>query len=393
MKSTILLGLLCATAVSCGGAVDRPASEEPVEQPAEPGVMSAEPNLVHVDPAMLRDLRITTAAVEQRSDREHVTLCGELGVDERAYAEVGAPVPARVTRLLAAEGDTVRAGQDLAELQSADLGRARSEYLEADARVTLAERALSRKQELAAERIAPQREVQEAEAEAAAARASLRAASAALAALGEPTPDSGSATRDAASLVLRSPVSGTVLERHAVLGQMLDPQEPAFRIGNLGTLWLTVHAFEGDAVRIVTNTAARLTFPALPGQEFPGTVTLVGRQVERASRTVPIRIEVRNRDEALRPGMSATAALPVGVAEQPIMTVPVAAVQRVREAWAVFLPGESGAFEIRTIGRGRDLGGEVEVLSGLSAGEEVVVDGAFLLKAQAEMGEAALHAH
>jgi cobalt-zinc-cadmium efflux system membrane fusion protein len=54
----------------------------------------------------------------------------------------------------------------------------------------------------------------------------------------------------------------------------------------------------------------------------------------------------------------------------------------------VFLPKDANHFEIRRIGRGRDLGGEVEVLSGLTASDTIVVDGAFLLKAQAEKGEA-----
>ena len=91
--------------------------------------------------------------------------------------------------------------------------------------------------------------------------------------------------------------------------------------------------------------------------------------------------------------MSATAALPVGATGASILTVPVAAVQRVRNEWCVFLPKDANHFEIRRIGRGRDLGGEVEVLSGLRAGETIVVDGAFLLKAQAEKGEADHDAH
>ena len=91
--------------------------------------------------------------------------------------------------------------------------------------------------------------------------------------------------------------------------------------------------------------------------------------------------------------MSATATLPVGDTGAPILTVPVAAVQRVRNEWCVFLPKDASHFEIRRIGRGRDLGGEVEVLSGLRAGETIVVDGAFLLKAQAEKGEADHDAH
>ena len=128
-----------------------------------------------------------------------------------------------------------------------------------------------------------------------------------------------------------------------------------------------------------------MTFSALPGQTFTGNVTLVARQVSTDSRTVDVRIELRNRQELLRPGMSASAALPIGAGSEPILAVPVAAVQRVGDSWCVFVPKATPACSrSRKIGRGRDLGAEVEVLSGLAAGETIVVDGAFLLKSQAE---------
>jgi cobalt-zinc-cadmium efflux system membrane fusion protein len=320
-------------------------------------------------------------------------LLGELMVDQRAYAEVSTPVAARVTRVLVNAGDPVRSGQTLVELTSPELGRERAEYLSASARLRLAEAALERKRGLAVEKIVPLREVQEAESAAGEARAALRASRADIAAFGvEPPSDDGDGATSSI-FVLRSPVAGSVIERSAVIGQMLDPATPAFRIGNLATLWLTVHAFERDAVRVQRGVVARVSFPALPGQDFQGTVTMVGRHVERDSRTVPVRIDVKNTANLLRPGMSATATLPVGETGAAILTVPVASVQRVRDEWCVFLPKDASHFEIRRIGRGRDLGGEVEVLSGLRAGETVVVDGAFLLKAQAEKGEAGHDAH
>jgi membrane fusion protein, heavy metal efflux system len=78
-----------------------------------------------------------------------------------------------------------------------------------------------------------------------------------------------------------------------------------------------------------------------------------------------------------------------------LLSVPVAALQRLHDAWCVFIPREKGRFEVRTVGRGRDLGGEVEVVSGLTAGETVVVEGAFLLKAEGEKaeGEGGHHDH
>jgi membrane fusion protein, heavy metal efflux system len=383
----------CIAIVACGQRTDETA--KPVVEPAAAAAdaFKEDANTVEVDEGMLRDLRITTRPVESRTGGDLVMLLGELAVDQRAYAEVGTPIAARVVRLVANTGDTVAQGQTLAELTTPQLGRERAEYLSASARVKLAESAFERKRSLAAEQIVPLREVQEAESALGEARAALRASRAAIAAFGVEPPADDSDGATSSSFALRSPVGGSVIERTALVGQMLDPAVPAFRIGNLSTLWLTVHAFERDAVRIQQDVTARLAFPALPGQDFDGVVTMVGRHVERESRTVPVRIDVKNRGNLLRPGMSATATLPVGATGAAILTVPVASVQRVRNEWCVFLPKDADHFEIRRIGRGRDLGGEVEVLSGLQAGETVVVDGAFLLKAQAEQGEAEHESH
>lgn len=339
-------------------------------------------NVLEVEETMLRDLRLTTTAVEQRPGGEGVSVVGELQADQGRYAEVGAPVTARVVRLLASPGQSVRAGQVLAEAQSTDLGRARADYDSAQARLTLARAALERRRALA-DRIVPRREVQEAEAEVAAAEAELRAAAATLQALGAPPAGRGDASR----LPLVAPIAGTVIERNVALGQMIEPAHVAFRIGDLTSVWLVAHVFERDAVRVAIGTPARVTLAAFPGQTFTGRVTWVGRQVEASSRTIPVRAELANPGGLLRPGMSASAWLQVSTAGQNVVTVPVAALQRLRDQWVVFVPTGPRTFEIRNVGRGRDLQGEVEVLAGLRPGETVVVDGAFLLKAEAEKAE------
>jgi len=127
-----------------------------------------------------------------------------------------------------------------------------------------------------------------------------------------------------------------------------------------------------------------VTFAALPGQEFDGRVALVGRQVDAGSRTVPIRIELGNARGILRPGMSASARLEMAADGRTVITVPATALQRVGSRWLVFLPKGDYEYEMRPVGRGRDLGNDVEVVSGLRAGDMVVVEGAFLLKAEAE---------
>ena len=338
----IALSLVLALGLAgCGGG-DKPKAPAPaaeVQAGDADDAASAAPTEVRIEAGMLRDLRVTTASVESRRGDEQVTLLGELAVDEGRYAELGVPVPARVTRLLAGVGDHVRDAQAVLELQAPEVGTARAQYLSASARLTLAERTLTRRQELAAERIAPQREVQEAEAGVASARADVRAATATLRSLGlEPPADDGPDASGSPLFLLHSPVAGTVIERTARRGQMLDPGTTALRIADLSTLWLTVHAFERDAVRIAPGTSARIAFSALPGRVFEGRITLVGRQVALDSRTVDVRIDVANPQGVLRPGMAASASLPVATGTSEILTVPVAAVQRVGESWCVFLP-------------------------------------------------------
>jgi len=117
--------------------------------------------------------------------------------------------------------DTVSRGQVLADLTSAELAKHRADYLSAQARLTLAEAALERKRGLAAEKIAPLREVQEAESAVGEARAAVRAARAAIAAFGVEPPAGESEEATSSTFVLVSPVSGSVIERSAVIGQLL----------------------------------------------------------------------------------------------------------------------------------------------------------------------------
>jgi membrane fusion protein, heavy metal efflux system len=428
-RATILV-LAVLAAGACEGKHE-PQAERARGEGAGPEMRAAEADddLVRIGPEMLRDLRITTSAAESRPGGDGVTALGEVGVNEERYAEVGSPIAARVADVLAGVGDGVTAGQALAALESAELGKARAALAAARAHARLARQTLARKRGLARERIVPRREVEEAAAAAAAAAADVRAAEAVLRALGaggnttDTRRDAGGAPgeepdarapaaggerdevdargrepgsgADPSRFELRAPVAGVVIERDVVRGQMVEPSRTLFRVADLSRVWLTVHAFERDAVRVSTGAPARVMLAALPGRALQGTVTLVGRTVDPGSRTVPVRIDLPNLDGVLRPGMSASAWLPLGEGGAPVVAVPAAALQRLHDGWSVFIPRGEGAFEARRVGRGRDLDGEVEIVAGLRPGETVVVEGAFLLKAEADKarGEGGHHEH
>ncbi len=394
--STLLAAFLLLA--GCGGGGSEVAEEEEgaghaeETHAAEPG--SAGEELLVLDPEMLRDLKLTTFAAELRPGGEGVTALGELRVDERAYAEVGSPIPARVLRLLVEPGAAVGRGTPLAELQSAELGRARADHAAARARAELARQTVERKRGLAEERIVSRGELERAEAELAASEAEVQATRAGLAALGVGGEAALPAGFDLSRFLLRAPLAGTVLERKAVRGQSVDPAQTLFRIAELSSLWLVVQAAEQHAVHLREGAGAQVTLAALPGQRFTGEIAWIGREVDPHSRTVPVRIVLPNPGR-LKPGMFATAWLETGAAGDQVVAVPASALQRLEDRWVVFLPRGRGRFAVRPVGRGRDLGGEVAILSGLAPEELVIDEGAFLLRAEAEKraGGGAEHHH
>lgn len=387
----LLLGLSLLLLVSCGEAGEPHADEH-----AEAGDTAAEHHDDHegegtleIEASMRRDLRVTTERVARHPAGDEVRVAGELSVDANRYAEIAVPMEARVESLGAEPGQKVARGMFLATLRSARLGEVRAAVHAADARLTAARAVVERNTTLGVGRIVPRREMDEAEAALAAAESEANAARAALEALGAPLDHEG----DASESGLTSPIAGTVIERALVVGQVAGPGTTAFRVADLTQLWIIAHAFERDAVRIEPGTSAKVELAAFPGAVFEATVTWIGDEVEAASRTIPVRLEIDNSGGRLRPGMSALVRVTLAGDGGSVLVVPTPAVQRVGEAWVVFVPKGDHTFEIREVGRGRDLDGEVEIVSGLTEGEEVVVDGAFLLKAEVEKRSGGGDAH
>lgn len=379
----VLLALACGGDPPAPDAHDDPpdAHEDPhghdeAEGHAEGGAPADE---LHVSPDLARDLRVSTVAAGAEAGAERVVLLGEVVAHEDGRASVATPIAARVLRVHVATGATVARGAALAELESVEVGRARADLLAARAHAARATAALERKRGLG--EVVSRAELESAEAEATVAQAELRSAEAGVSALGVgttlPDPVDGRFT-------LRAPLGGTVLERAVAVGQVVDAEETLFRLADLARLQVEAHAYERDAVRLRPGAHADVALSALPGVSLPASVARVGAEVDVTARTVAVRLDLAP-DPRLRPGMAATATVDATGAEgEPVVTVPAGALQRFGGGWVVFVPDGPDAYAIRAVGRGRDLGAAVEVLSGLAAGETVVLDGAFLLKAEAE---------
>ena len=222
----------------------------------------------------------------------------------------------------------------------------------------------------------------QAEGDATKARAASARALARLEVLGM-SPDAPAEARPSRYL-LRAPIDGVVVDRPANPGMEVraDAGTPLVTVADLSRLWVLADVYERDVASLSTGGRAEIRVAAWPGKVFEGKVTYVGDVVDPQSRTVKVRVEVQNPEQRLKPEMFARIALP-GVATGPALAVPSQAVLSDGTASAVVVALGDGRFERRTIEAGPERDGRVRILSGLTKGEHVVVDGAIYLSAAA----------
>ena len=344
--------------------------------------------VTRVPEAMLEDGVVKTAVAARRKLEAPLALTGEIRFDERRVTHLAPSTEARVRSVRVTLGQRVRAGEPLVELESVALGEAQSQYLEARGALELARRAGERVEALHQEKIASEKEWLQARADRDAAEIRVRAAQEKLLRLGHTPAEverlaarSGVGGRGA--LVLRAPAAGVVLEMHAVPGERVRPDQSILTIGDLSALWLWADVYEDQLGRVTSASReglrAGVSVKAFPGEVFPGSVDLVGPTMDEKTRTVKLRIAVKNRDGKLRAGMFAAVELFLP-GEEEGLAVPRAAVLSDEGRSFVFVHHHGEFFIRRPVEAGRSSVDWIEVKRGLAGGETVATNGAFLLK-------------
>jgi cobalt-zinc-cadmium efflux system membrane fusion protein len=295
--------------------------------------------------------------------------------------------------VLVSLGATVRSGQPLATIRSPEVAEARAAIDSAKAAETLARGALTRERELLERRVSARREVLEAEAAVASAEATVRAAEAHLAAKGFSMPPSD-ALSDDPIVTVTSPISGTVIERTAAADAPVGADSVLFTIADLRSLWLTVRVPETSVSTIRRGQAVSVVVGGMPDRPVEGRVDYIAPIVNPETRSVDVRLKVPNTKGDLRPGTSASARFelptpPTSAGQEAPVLIPRTAVQELNQASVVFVPTGERAFVARSVTLGSSYGNQVEVVAGVKAGDRIVVQGAFTLKAQALRGAVA----
>lgn len=318
---------------------------------------------------------IEIAPVARESLAPVLRVVGTATLDPAHVAAAGTRLRGMVRKLHKLEGDAVKAGDLLAEIESADLGEAQASVAALRAHRQAAERNAKRERGLAEQKLTTARELEVAEAELKEQRALLSAAQQRVAAL-------GGAGGPFGVYMLRAPIDGTVVERHVSAGQSVDQDLVAFRVADLDHLWVELSVFERRLHEVQRGDRVAIRPLADPSDAIEGRVAYVGDQIDLDTRSAMVRIEIDNHERKLRPGQSVTAEIRSSAPAKPQVTVPQQAITFVDGKATVFVAVADDRIVPRPVELGAGDGARQAVVEGLSEGDRIVTKGVFALKSE-----------
>ena len=309
-------------------------------------------------------------------------------VQSNAYRDVKVTplVGGVLTKVSAELGQTVKRGQPLAQVFSNDFAAAQMELISMRAEFEAEHKKLVRTQALVQLGAASREELETVEASHQSHEARVAAGRQKLLLLGMTDAEIGRLRGgdDVGSrLNLPAPINGVVVARNANQGQVVAVGQELFTITDLSSVWVEGSLFEQDFAGMRVGSRATITTPAYTGRVWRGQVSYIDPRVDAQTRTAKVRVVVRNPGLTLRLGMYVDITFHTASPAR-VLTVPRQAVQSIGETQVVYVPAaEEGRFLQRTVKIGEETGGGMRVIEGLKAGDKVVTEGSFLLRAEA----------
>jgi len=317
---------------------------------------------------------IAVEAVDSQTSNAVVQAPGRVAFRDKAVSSVGAPIAGRVLQVHVQAGDQVRAGDPLVTLSSPGAAAARAELARARVEMQSAEELVKRQSRMLQQGVGLEFEKFEADMRLKGARAELERAGKVVASLGEGTGE---------TVTIRAPIVGTVLQRTATVGATVDPSgQPLVEIGDPSALWVVADVFERDLPLVRGGAEATVKLASVPNPAH-GRVVAVGAAVEAELRRAPVYVAIEEQGLSLRPGMYAR--ITINAASSQGVMVPVTAVLiKDGKRNIVYVENGDGTFVPRDVILGQSVEDHVQVISGITPGERVVVRGALLLDGTAE---------
>ncbi len=349
-----------------------------------------------------------TAQVKDAAFSASQVTDGKIAIDDDLSTQVFSPYTGRVTKLFVKAGDVVHAGDPLLSMQASEFVQAANDLVSAiagdrtaKAGLVLATSSEKRQHELYLAQGGSLKDWQQTQSDLATAHGTLNNAEVALGAVRNRLRILGKGDREVAAMetsldptrfspeaLLQAPISGTILQRQAGIGQNIVTQlnggsTPVFTIGNSSRVWLVANVREVDAPLVHLGDMVEVSVLAFPSHVFTARVTYVAASIDPNTHRLPIHAEIENADGALKPEMFATFRIITGQADrQP--AVPEEALVYDADNPHVWLVGPDKTLSIRKVKLGHNDGRLVEVLDGLKAGDTVVTSGSLFIDRAAQ---------
>jgi Cu(I)/Ag(I) efflux system membrane fusion protein len=189
--------------------------------------------------------------------------------------------------------------------------------------------------------------------------------------------------RPTKTLTFFSPMTGVVTKKDVVMGHRISEGDMPYEITNLSQVWVLADAYESDLSRIKLGMTATLTLQAIPNRTFKGKVIFVDPILDPKTRTAKVRLAFANPTAELKPEMFGEVTLQAPVRQG--LRVPADAVIDSGTKKVVFVSLGDGKFQPRAVAIGASNGDQMEVLSGLEAGEQVVTRANFLIDSESRL--------
>ncbi len=349
---------------------------------------------IKLSPEQIKQAGIVMQRVQHQQEKRVITAPGSVSLNGYLVAEVTALVDGTVDARHVRLGDKVKKGKRLVTLTSSALAQAQADYLRAEGVYRTAKLDMQRLEGLVQDKIVSQARFQQAQSNYQAAKANLAAAKASLSSYGMRNKDVErlSSSKQYGKLVLRAPSAGTVVSDDFRLGQHIAAGTRLMQIVDESTVWVEVKLPESQIAGIHAGENA-VVMTKNNNMTYPAKVINVYHQLDATTRTVGVRLQVQNPEDALHPGMFVTAEIESGQGDKELVLLPAQAVQRQGDELIVFIEEELGHFERREVEVGKTSLGLTPIIKGVAEGETVVVKGAFVLASELAKSGFAVHNH
>ena len=363
-----------------------------------------EVGVVMVDPSLMKPAEgaatglVKSVQVARSKMTTAVNITGDVRMNENSAVHVSPRIPGVVRAVNVDIGAEVATGDVLFTLDSVELGQALSDWEKNLAMAELSNKNYQREKILYEKKVGPESDMIEAQMKSEEYQIALKASEQKLHVLGLTEDDVAKIDPNShdslsGSLAVRAPISGTIIEKHAVVGELVEPGKDMMILADLNSVWVWGGVYERDLGlvlkrRLADGIAVELSVPAYPETLFRGQMNYIGAVMDEATRTIKVRTVIDNKDRLLRPGMFCQGRILITTDEE-VLAIPKVALLSDEGVDFVFTHMKDDYYLRTNVKKGRDFAEGVEILKGLAPGQMIVTDGAFILKSdvlKAKMG-------